>query len=85
MEEFANISSNVVLENESTARVLFDEFLNIKNHLIENDKLATKMDGIVELASCHGLIRHDKFLTFAQNQLVSNLSIQKPNKEESRR
>lgn len=37
VEEFADISANVVLEDKSTAWVLVNELFNVKDKLIKND------------------------------------------------
>ena len=72
VEEFAHVATNVVLENKAAAWVLIDELCNIKNKIVENDKLATIDDSLLELNLIHVACRLIERDIFAQFALVTN-------------
>ncbi len=78
MEELAHISTNVVLQDKATTRVLVNKLFNVKNHLIQNDKLAACTNLSAKFATAHSSFRYDKFNSFAELELVSDFTIGKP-------
>lgn len=81
VEELAHISTNVVLQDKTTTRVLVNELFNIEYHLIQNYKLAARTNLCLELAAAHSSFRYDKLNSFAKLELVSDFTIGKPDHE----
>ena len=48
VEEFTDVTSNVVGEDEATTGVLIDELGHVKDEFVENDELATIGQGLLE-------------------------------------
>jgi len=76
VEELADVTSKVLLEEEAAAGMLFREVGHIKHKVVENDKTAGALTGrdLIELVDGHrreGLIELDR--VFVDEILVENL------------
>lgn len=83
IEELADVATNVVLKNESSTRVLVDEFLNIEDKIVQDNELTTVLNGSLELVGGHLVLQVGHHHVLAELALVPDLSSSEADDEES--
>lgn len=83
VEELANVTSDVLLENKAATRVVNGVFLNVKDKVVQDDKLAALLDFTLEFSSGHSRVEANFLHVLAQLHLMVGLTSDESDEEES--